>query len=163
IGATIFFTVVAWAKGATHLDLEEVARKLNITEDQDDLTPEQHEKLIKLVKEHYLVGALDPKNFRPQNLITHAFVHGGFLHLLGKLIFLFAFGNAINAKLGHVVYLACYFFFAILAGLGWMLLGNGVPVVGASGAIMGIAGMFFVLYPFNELAIHSPDTYMWTG
>jgi membrane associated rhomboid family serine protease len=36
-------------------------------------------------------------------------------------------------------------------------------MVGASGAIMGLAGMFFVLYPFNELAIHSPDTYIWSG
>jgi membrane associated rhomboid family serine protease len=164
IGVTVIATLFAWGSESKALD---EARQLAATLDNaKGLTPEQEAELetkINKVVERVLGGALQPRHFRLPQLITHAFIHGDFWHLLGNMIFLFAFGNAINAKLGHWQFLVCYFFFAAFAGFGWIILGDGMPMVGASGAIMGIAGMFFVLYPFNELAIHSPDTYFWSG
>jgi membrane associated rhomboid family serine protease len=99
-------------------------------------------------------GSLNPHRFAPHQLVTYLFVHGGVLHLLGNLLFLFCFGNAVNAKLGHLPFLALYFGCGAFAGLAWLLLGSGVPVIGASGAIMGITGAFLVLYPLNEISYY---------
>jgi membrane associated rhomboid family serine protease len=100
--------------------------------------------------------------FNPLGLFTHLFVHGSLLHLLGNMLFLFVFGNAVNAKVGHWQYLALYTSVGIIAGLSWVIfgtsefsyLGNGDTVAGgASGAIMGIVGMFIILYPLNDVCI----------
>ena len=164
IGVTVLATLIAW--GAQSKAIQEVELVAVDMDDAQNVSPEKKAELaakINTAVDRILMGALKPKNFRLPQLITHAFVHGDFWHLLGNMIFLFAFGNAIDAKLGHWQFLLCYFFFAAFAGLGWLLLGNGIPMVGASGAIMGIAGVFFVLYPFNELAVHTPYSYLWTG
>ncbi len=163
IAVTVIASLFAWGNQSRAIDELDLAVTVDTAK---ELTPEKQAELVtKFQKalESGLSGALQPRSFRLMQLFTHAFVHGDFWHLLGNMIFLFAFGNAINAKIGHWQFLLCYLFFAAFAGLGWMILGNGMPMVGASGAIMGIAGMFFVLYPFNELAIHSPDTYIWSG
>jgi len=90
--------------------------------------------------------------------VSYLFVHADIIHLIGNMIFLFVFGNAVNAKLGHGLFLASYILFGAVAGLGWLLLGDGRPVVGASGAIMGVVGVFLVLFPRNDIAI-----YYWFG
>lgn len=164
IGITVVASLFAWGHESRAI---EDAKNLAALLENDIKLPQERitelETQFEKAMDSALSGALQPKKFRITQLITHAFMHGDFWHLLGNMIFLFAFGNAINAKLGHWQFLVCYLFFAVFAGLGWMLLGKGMPMIGASGAIMGVAGMFFVLYPFNELAIHSPDTYLWSG
>jgi membrane associated rhomboid family serine protease len=97
--------------------------------------------------------ALRPDDFSIQQLISHLFVHGDALHLLGNMVFLFCFGNAVNAKLGHLLFLGLYLGLGVLAGLGWLLFGSAIPVVGASGAINGIVGIFLVLYPRNDVQV----------
>ena len=92
-------------------------------------------------------------DFRLWQLITYQFVHADFWHLLGNMLFLFCFGNAINAKLGHWQFILLYVACGIFAGLGWLVLGRGGALVGASGAIAGINGLFLVLYPLNEIAV----------
>lgn len=82
------------------------------------------------------------------SLMSHADV----IHLAGNMIFLFVFGNAINAKLGHAGFLACYAGLGAAEGLVWALLGPGAAL-GASGAIMGLLGMFIVLYPRNDVSV----------
>ncbi|MEI7766905.1 MAG: rhomboid family intramembrane serine protease [Phycisphaerae bacterium] len=98
--------------------------------------------------------------FNPLGLFTHVFVHGGLDHLLGNMLFLFVFGNAVNAKVGHWQYLTLYMAAGIVAGLSWVIFGSSeltylgsadIPAVGASGAIMGIVGMFLILYPLNDV------------
>jgi membrane associated rhomboid family serine protease len=96
--------------------------------------------------------AVDRDDFHVWQLVTHLFVHAGFWHLFGNLLFLFCFGNAIDAKLGHHWFLLLYFALGIFAGIAWRLLGP-IPAVGASGAIMGLTGVFLVLYPLNEVAV----------
>lgn len=102
---------------------------------------------------HVTPLALQPRAFALVQLVTHLFAHGDIMHLVGNLLFLFVFGNAIDAKLGHLWFLLCFLLFGILAGLVWLILGNGMPAVGASGAIMGLMGMFLVLYPRNDVTI----------
>lgn len=93
------------------------------------------------------------REFSPPQLITHMFAHADILHLAGNMLFLFVFGNAVNARLGHVLFLLVYFILGTVAGLGWMVAGEGEAALGASGAIMGIVGAFLVYYPRNDISV----------
>jgi len=86
---------------------------------------------------------------RPQSLLTSLFLHGGPEHLLGNLWFLWIFGDNVEDAMGHGRFLGFYLLtgvFAIAAQAG-MTPTSDVPIVGASGAIAGILGAFFTLYP----------------
>ena len=90
--------------------------------------------------------------FTARGLFGSLVSHADIWHLAGNMLFLFVFGNAVNAKIGHLQYLACYFLIGVIEGVLWVLLGGG-PALGASGAIMGILGMFIVFYPRNDVTI----------
>jgi membrane associated rhomboid family serine protease len=92
-------------------------------------------------------------NFSMVQLIGHLFAHGGILHLFGNMAFLFCFGNAINAKLGHLPFLGLYFAAGIAGGLAWLAVGGGDALIGASGAVMGMAGAFLMFYPRNDVSV----------
>lgn len=91
-------------------------------------------------------------DFRVTQLITNITIHIGLLHLAGNMLFLFVFGNAVNAKLGHLWFILSYVALGVLSSLTWYLTGPGEASLGASGAIMGIIGLFLVLYPRNEIS-----------
>lgn len=93
------------------------------------------------------------EGFAVVQLAGYVLVHGGLIHLVGNMVFLFCFGNAINAKFGHVVFVGFYVATGMIAGLAWLLLGSGEAVVGASGAIMGVVGAFLILYPRNDVSV----------
>lgn len=84
-------------------------------------------------------------------LFTHMFLHAGVLHLVGNMVFLWAFGNAVCAKVGNLRYLVLYVAFGLCAALAFITFDEG-RAIGASGAINGVVGAFFVLYPLNELS-----------
>ena len=86
------------------------------------------------------------------SLIGNMFLHGGFFHLLGNMLFLWIFGNAICASVGNIAYGFLYLCLGVIAGVVHLVL-NGHPAIGASGAINGIVGMALVLFPRNK--IHS--------
>ena len=77
------------------------------------------------------------------------FLHGGWLHLLGNMLFLWVFGNNIEERLGRLAYLFFYVFCGYAATYGFALFQSGStqPLVGASGAIAGVLGAYLVLYP----------------
>ena len=77
------------------------------------------------------------------------FLHGGWLHLLGNMLFLYVFGNNIEDRLGRLRYLAFYLGCGYAATYGFSLFfaGSDQPLVGASGAIAGVLGAYLVLYP----------------
>jgi hypothetical protein len=77
---------------------------------------------------------------------TSIFLHAGWMHLLGNMLFLWVFGNALNDRLGHVAYLAFYLAGGVLAGVGYVLLSGMGPVLGASGAIAAVTGAYLVLF-----------------
>ncbi|HUY15797.1 MAG TPA: rhomboid family intramembrane serine protease [Terriglobia bacterium] len=82
-------------------------------------------------------------------LFVSMFLHGGWLHLIGNMLFLFVFGRSLEDRFGHGKFLILYF----LSGLGAAFLhiylnaGSPVPSIGASGAIAGVLGAYFVCFP----------------
>jgi len=95
--------------------------------------------------------ALILEGWGPVGMVGHMWLHGGVMHLIGNLIFLWVFGNAVCAKLGNLPYLAAYLGAGILAAACHLIL-DGAPAIGASGAINGVVGMYLVLYPKNEVS-----------
>ena len=77
------------------------------------------------------------------------FLHGGWLHLLGNMLFLFVFGRSIEDRFGHFPFLLLYLVSGIAAALAQIIVNSGsrVPTIGASGAIAGVLGAYFVCYP----------------
>lgn len=83
------------------------------------------------------------------SVLTSMFLHGGWLHLLGNMLFLWIFGNNVEDRMGHVRYLLFYVVCGYAAAYGFALLnaGSGDPLIGASGAVAGVLGAYLVLYP----------------
>jgi membrane associated rhomboid family serine protease len=93
---------------------------------------------------------------RPYTLLTHMFLHGSWLHIIGNMWFLWIFGDNVEDRLGRFRYLLLY----IISGLGAALLqtsvsfvlgGEDVPMVGASGAISGVLGAYLWLFPHARI------------
>jgi len=89
----------------------------------------------------------------PLTLITSQFLHGGFLHIAGNMLFLWIFGNNIEDKLGHVKYFIFYITCGILAALAqWFFsMQSGIPSLGASGAIAGVMGAYILRFPNAQI------------
>lgn len=94
---------------------------------------------------------LDPHSPSIEQFFTSVFLHANLAHLLGNMLFLWVFGNAINDKFGHVGYLAFYLGGGILAGVGYLLLAGNAPVLGASGAIAAVCGAYLILLPRTNI------------
>ena len=86
-------------------------------------------------------------------LVTSMFLHGGFAHILGNMLFLWIFGDNVEAFFGHLGYLLFYFVCGIGAGLMHIAfnLHSHLPAIGASGAISGVMGAYIVLEPRNRI------------
>lgn len=89
----------------------------------------------------------------PLTLVSSQFLHGGFLHLAGNMLFLWIFGNNIEDQLGHVKYLIFYITCGVLAALAqWFFsMQSGVPSLGASGAIAGVMGAYIIRFPNAQI------------
>ncbi|HOE96002.1 MAG TPA: rhomboid family intramembrane serine protease [Candidatus Sumerlaeota bacterium] len=93
---------------------------------------------------------IPPLPFSPLwTFLTSIFLHGGLLHFLGNMWFLFIFGDNVEDRLGHARYLLFYLACGVLAGLAHFSfqMESIVPTIGASGAIAGVMGAYLVLYP----------------
>ncbi|TMB53688.1 MAG: rhomboid family intramembrane serine protease, partial [Deltaproteobacteria bacterium] len=80
---------------------------------------------------------------------TSMFLHGGWLHVLGNMLYLYIFGDNVEDRLGHLRYLLFYLLCGCAAGGAQALSGpdSNVPMVGASGAIAGVSGAYFLFFP----------------
>jgi membrane associated rhomboid family serine protease len=89
---------------------------------------------------------------------TSMFVHGGFLHVAGNMLYLFIFGAAVEWRLRSVRYLIFYFASGIAAAIATIIIApqSAVPVIGASGAIAGVLGAYFVFYPRGRITTILP-------
>jgi membrane associated rhomboid family serine protease len=85
----------------------------------------------------------------PLTIYTSAFLHGGWLHLIGNMVYLWVFGDNVEDAFGHVRYFFFYFVCALGAVVAQVLVDTEgtVPVIGASGAIAGVLGAYLVFYP----------------
>jgi len=81
--------------------------------------------------------------------VTSMFLHGGLWHLLGNMLSLFVFGPNVEDRFGHIGFFTVYLACGLAAGITQIAFSAGadIPVVGASGAIAGVMGAFFVMYP----------------
>jgi membrane associated rhomboid family serine protease len=89
-------------------------------------------------------GDLGVGTFIP--LVSHMFLHGGWLHVLGNMLYLWIFGDNIEDRFGSAQYLVFYLLCGIVAAIGQGLI-SPEPMVGASGAIAGVLAAYLVLYP----------------
>jgi membrane associated rhomboid family serine protease len=96
--------------------------------------------------EHY---GLVPDRFHFSAIITSMFLHGGWLHLIGNMWFLWVFGSHIEDAIGAAKFFVLYMLSGIAAAIIQLFAtaGSPVPTIGASGAIAGIMGAFLLLYP----------------
>ena len=97
-----------------------------------------------------------PERWGGWPILLSLFVHGNVLHFISNMTFLFAFGSAVNGKIGHVPFLASYLGLGLAANLLGASLGDDRVPLGASGAISGVVGVFLVLFPRNDVC-QSPD------
>ncbi len=91
-------------------------------------------------------------------VLTSMFLHGGWMHLLGNLLYLWIFGNNVEEAMGHVRFALFYLLTGTIAALAQALPDpvSTVPVVGASGAISGVLGAYLVLYPHARVLVWLP-------
>ena len=115
------------------------------------LTDQGRENLI-------IAFGLIPAYFSVVNIFTSMFVHGGFAHLAGNMLFLWIFGDNVEDRLGHGRFVLFYAVCGIAAAWAQTALHptSLVPMVGASGAIAGVMGAYLVLYPQSRILMLFP-------
>lgn len=85
---------------------------------------------------------------------TYQFLHGGWMHIGGNMLFLYIFGNNVNDKMGQIGYLAFYLAGGIMAGICYTLTEQaGTPMIGASGAIAAVTGAYLILFPRSMVTL----------
>ena len=97
-------------------------------------------------------------------IFTSMFLHGGWIHVLGNMWFLFIFGDNVEDRLGGLRYLIFYLLSGVAAALlqAYILSGSNAPMVGASGAIAGVLGAYLVLFPRARVASLVPILFIFT-
>ncbi len=88
-------------------------------------------------------------------LLTSMFMHGGWLHLGGNMLFLWIFGDNVEHRIGHLPFLVFYLVVGVVASFAQILLraDSVIPTLGASGAISGVLGAYLVLFPANRVLV----------
>jgi membrane associated rhomboid family serine protease len=104
-----------------------------------------------------------PGAFIPSTLLTSMFLHGGWSHVIGNMWYLWIFGDNVEDRLGHGRFLLFYLLCGVAAAVGQVLMdpGSTLPMIGASGAIAGVMGAYFVLYPHSRVLTLIPLIIFW--
>jgi len=94
-----------------------------------------------------------PARFSSADVVTSMFLHADFLHFLGNMVFLWIFGDNVEDRLGHATYLFFYLGCGYVAAMAQVFADpeSFAPMIGASGAIAGIMGAYFVIYPHSRV------------
>src|SRR3954452_6308841 len=108
-----------------------------------------HEALTRFLTVYGVV----PAYFAPATLITSMFLHGSWSHVLGNMWYLWIFGDNVEDRVGHGRFIVFYLLCGGLAALGQVAVdpASTLPTIGASGAIAGVMGAYFVLYPHSRV------------
>ena len=93
--------------------------------------------------------AVVPARLNPITLVTSLFVHAGWMHIIGNMLFLWAFGKSLEDAMGHVKFFSFYMLCGVAAGIVHVFFNyySRVPTVGASGAIAGVMGAYLIKFP----------------
>jgi membrane associated rhomboid family serine protease len=110
------------------------------------LSPEDLERFL------FIYGVV-PANFHLPTLFTSMFLHGSWSHILGNMWYLWIFGDNVEDQFGHGRFVVFYVLCGVAAAFGHMLLNAGsmLPTIGASGAIAGVMGAYFIMYPHSRV------------
>lgn len=99
------------------------------------------------------VGARLPRGYgalpEEVTLVTYMFLHGGWLHLIGNMLFLWVFGDNVEDAMGHLRFIMFYVMCGIFAAVvhAWIMPKSELPLIGASGAVAGIISAYLILHP----------------
>jgi membrane associated rhomboid family serine protease len=104
-----------------------------------------------------------PAMFRPATLVTSMFLHGSWMHVIGNMWYLWIFGDNVEDRVGHGRFVVFYLLCGIVAALGQVAIDSQsvLPTIGASGAIAGVMGAYFVLYPQSRVLTLVPLIVFW--
>jgi membrane associated rhomboid family serine protease len=104
-----------------------------------------------------------PADFSAATLITSMFLHGSWSHVLGNMWYLWIFGDNVEDRMGHWRFLVFYLLCGIVAAFGQIAMNpqSTLPTIGASGAIAGVMGAYFVLYPHSRVLTLIPLIIFW--
>ncbi len=93
--------------------------------------------------------AMVPAHFRLSTLVTSMFMHAGWMHIIGNMLFLWAFGKSLEDAMGHLKFLGFYLLCGVAAGFVHLAFNfySHTPTVGASGAIAGVMGAYLLKFP----------------
>src|SRR5204862_1388341 len=94
-----------------------------------------------------------PADFQAPTLVTSMFLHGSWMHVIGNMWYLWIFGDNVEDRVGHGRFIVFYLLCGMLAALGQVAVDptSMLPTIGASGAIAGVMGAYFVLYPHSRV------------
>lgn len=110
-----------------------------------------HEITLDEFSRNYFIAkyAMIPARLDPMTLVTSIFMHGGWMHIIGNMLFLWAFGKSLEDAMGHGKFLAFYLLCGVAASLVqlFMSVDPRIPTVGASGAIAGVMGAYLIKFP----------------
>ena len=104
-----------------------------------------------------------PASFSPPTLVTSMFLHGSWMHVIGNMWYLWIFGDNVEDRLGHGRFIVFYLICGIAAAIGQIAMDptSTLPTIGASGAIAGVMGAYFVLYPRSRVLTLIPLIIFW--
>jgi membrane associated rhomboid family serine protease len=105
------------------------------------------------LNEFLTVFGVVPASFSTPTLITSMFLHGSWSHVIGNMWYLWIFGDNVEDRVGHGRFIVFYLLCGSAAALGQVLVdpSSTLPTIGASGAIAGVMGAYFVLYPHSRV------------
>src|SRR5262252_214531 len=104
-----------------------------------------------------------PAAFYASTLVTSMFLHGSWMHVIGNMWYLWIFGDNVEDRLGHGRFIIFYLLCGVVAALGQVFMDptSTLPTIGASGAIAGVMGAYFVLYPQSRVLTLIPLIIIW--
>ncbi len=110
----------------------------------------------------YVYGVV-PAQFSAPTLITSMFLHGSWMHVIGNMWYLWIFGDNVEDQFGHAGFIVFYLACGIIAAFGQILVDptSTLPTIGASGAIAGVMGAYFVFYPRSRVLTLIPLIIFW--
>jgi membrane associated rhomboid family serine protease len=116
-------------------------------------------RVYALVPAHFTAGADYPLHWTP--VFVSMFLHGGVAHVAGNMLYLWIFGDNVEDRLGHVRFLIFYLLSGVAAALAHIVVDptSHLPMVGASGAIAGVLGAYFITYPRSQVLAYFPPIF----
>jgi membrane associated rhomboid family serine protease len=115
-----------------------------------------------VLNEFLTIYGVVPADFSPPTLVTSMFLHGSWSHVIGNMWYLWIFGDNVEDRVGHGRFIVFYLLCGAVAALGQVAVDPNslLPTIGASGAIAGVMGAYFVLYPHSRVLTLIPWAFL---